>query len=181
MLTKVSYRAPPTISPRTPPKIVPTKGTGTKVPRADPIVAPTALAAALPTGSPDHNAKRKSTNPPMIGILPNTLPAILDPVLPKILPPLVVTFAFLLSEVFVSGFPRVLLSLVVTSTLSLNGNLRSGLPRVLPPLIVTLGFTPCLEPDTEGAFCFPLSPNPKSDPPIADIPAMRARFIKVFN
>ena len=66
-----------------PPRIVPAKGTGTKVPRALPIVAPTPFAAALPIGSPDHSANKKSTRPPIIGILPNTLPANLFPAFPK--------------------------------------------------------------------------------------------------
>jgi len=79
----VSYNAPPTISPNIPPRIVPTKGTGIKVPRALPILNPTALAAALPTGSPLNTEIIKLTNPPIIGIFPNTLPANFEPVFPS--------------------------------------------------------------------------------------------------
>ena len=51
---------------------MPANGTGIKVPNADPIVEPTAFAAALPGFSPIAREKAKSINPPTIGTLPNT-------------------------------------------------------------------------------------------------------------
>ena len=81
--TKESYNAPPTRSPTIPPNIVPAKGTGIKVPRADPIVAPIAFAAALPGFSLKITVLIiKSTSPPMIGILPSALPASLPALFP---------------------------------------------------------------------------------------------------
>ena len=51
---------------------MPTPGIGTNDPRPAPSVAPTAFAAALPTGSPKARLIPKSNKPPTIGTLFNT-------------------------------------------------------------------------------------------------------------